>query len=79
MSNRLSRDLWVIPFIALLAILVAGPFWQIDGIPVSTHDVQVHLHRIAAYERSFEQGVIWPRWFPYSLQRDLARPYRPPL
>ena len=64
MSIRLSRDLWVIPFIALLALLVAGPFWQIDGIPVSTHDAQVHLHRIAAIERSFEQGVYWPRWFP---------------
>lgn len=61
---RLSRDLWVVPFIALLAILVAGPFWQIDGIPINTRDVQVHLHRSAAMERSFEQGVYWPRWLP---------------
>ena len=64
MPIRLSRDLWVILFIALVAALVAGPFWQIDGIPVSTHDVQVHLHRSAAIERSLEQGVYWPRWFP---------------
>lgn len=73
MSTRLSRDLWVIPFIALLALLVAGPFWQIDGIPVSTHDVQVHLHRTAAIERSFEQGVYWPRWFP-TVYRGLGSP-----
>ena len=64
MSNRLSRDLWVIPVIALLVMLVAGPFWQIDGIPINTRDVQVHLHRGAAMERSFEQGVYWPRWLP---------------
>lgn len=73
MSTRLPRDLWVIPFIALLALLVAGPFWQIDGIPVSTHDVQVHLHRSAAIERSFEQGVYWPRWFP-TVYRGLGSP-----
>ncbi len=73
MSTRLPRDLWVIPFIALLAILVAGPFWQIDGIPINTHDVQVHLHRVAAIERSFEQGVYWPRWFP-TVYRGLGSP-----
>jgi len=73
MSTRLPRDLWVIPFIALLAILVAGPFWQIDGIPINTHDVQVHLHRVAAYERSFEQGVFWPRWYP-TAYRGLGSP-----
>ena len=64
MSIRFPLGLWVILFIALLAILVAGPFWQIDGIPVNTRDVQVHLHRSAAIERAFEQGVYWPRWFP---------------
>ncbi len=73
MPTRLSRDLWVVPFIALVAILVAGPFWQIEGIPVSTHDVEVHLHRSAAIERSFEQGVYWPRWFP-TVYRGLGAP-----
>ena len=73
MPTRLSRDLWVIPFIALLVVLVAGPFWQIDGIPINTRDVQVHLHRSAAIERSLEQGVYWPRWFP-AVYDDLGSP-----
>ncbi len=64
MSNRLPLGLWVSLFIALLATLVAGPFWQIDGIPFNTRDVQVHLHRSAAIERAFEQSIYWPRWFP---------------
>ena len=64
MSNRLPLGVWGTLFIALLAILVAGPFWQIDGIPFNTRDVQVHLHRSAAIERAFEQGIYWPRWFP---------------
>ena len=64
MSIRSSLGLWVALFIALLSILVAGPFWQTEGIPANTHDVQVHFHRSAAIERAFEQGVFWPRWFP---------------
>ena len=64
MSIRSSLGLWVTLFIALLSILVAGPFWQTEGIPANTHDVQVHFHRSAAIERAFEQGVFWPRWFP---------------
>ena len=60
---RLS-GLWVILFIALLTVLIAGPFWQISRIPLSTRDVQVHLHRSAAIQRAFEQGIYWPRWFP---------------
>ena len=64
MSIRIPLGLWVTLFIALLATLVAGPFWQLDGIPLNTRDVQVHLHRSAAIERAFEQGVYWPRWFP---------------
>ena len=60
---RLS-GLWVILFIALLTVLIAGPFWQISGIPLSTRDVQVHLHRSAEIQRAFEQGIYWPRWFP---------------
>ena len=60
---RLS-GLWVILFIALLTVLIAGPFWQISGIPLSTRDAQIHLHRSAAVERAFEQGIYWPRWFP---------------
>ena len=73
MSTSLHRDLWVIPFIALLAILVAGPFWQIDGIPIKTRDVQAHLHRSAAMERSLEQGVFWPRSYP-AVYADLGPP-----
>ena len=64
MSKRLPLGFWVTLFIALLVTLVAGPFWQIDGIPFNTRDVQVHLHRSAALERAFEQGIYWPRWFP---------------
>ena len=73
MSIRLPLGLWVILFIALLAIVVAGPFWQIDGIPVQTRDVLAHLHRAAAIERSFEQGVYWPRWFP-AVYNELGAP-----
>ena len=82
MSIRLSRDFWVILFIALLVILVAGPFWQIDGIPVSTHDVQVHLFRSASIERAFGQGIYWPRWFPAvynGLGAPIAHHYSPGL
>ncbi len=73
MSTSLPRDLWVIPFIALLALLVAGPFWQIDGIPIKTRDVQVHLHHSAAMERSLEQGVFWPRSYT-AVYADLGPP-----
>ena len=73
MPNRIPNGLFVIVFVALLTVLVTGPLWQIDGIPLSTGDVQVHLHRSAAMERAFEQGIYWPRWFP-EVYNDLGAP-----
>ena len=63
MSKRFPSSLWVILFIALLIVLLAGPFWQLGGLPADAIDQLQHMHRIAAVERSFEQGVFWPRWF----------------
>lgn len=73
MPNRFPVGLLVSVFIALLTTLVAGPLWQIEGLPASTGDVQVHLHRSAAIERAFRQGVYWPRWFP-EVYNDLGAP-----
>lgn len=64
MSLRFSNGLLAILFIALLALLVGGPFWQVAGLPTGTPDEQMHTFRISAVERAFEQGVFWPRWFP---------------
>ena len=64
MSARLSTSLLVILFVSLLALLLAGPFWQVSGLPAGTPDEQLHSHRSAAVTRAFEQGVYWPRWFP---------------
>ena len=63
MSIRLPIRLWVILFIGLLTMLIAGPLWQLPGLPGGTPDAQVHIHRSAAMYRAFEQGVYWPRWF----------------
>ena len=69
MNRVLSTDstLRFLPliFIVLLTILLTSPLWQQDGIP-HTADGHYHLHRSAAMQRSFEQGVFWPRWFPSS-------------
>ena len=73
MPIRIPSGLFVTVFVALLTVLVTGPLWQIDGIPLSTGDVQVHLHRSAAIERAFEQGIYWPRWFP-EVYNDLGAP-----
>ena len=73
MPDRNPLDLLVILSIAILTVIVAGPFLQIEGIPVSTGDVQIHLHRSAAVERAFRLGVFWPRWFP-ELYNDLGAP-----
>ena len=73
MPNRFSVGLLVSVFIALLTTLVVGPLWQSEGLPASTGDVQVHLHRSAAIERGFRYGVYWPRWFP-EVYNDLGAP-----
>ena len=52
-------------FIVLLTALLTSPLWQQEGIP-QTVDAHYHLHRSAAVQRAFEQGVSWPRWFPSS-------------
>ena len=64
MSIRLPTSLLVILFIGLLTILLAGPLWQLPGIPWVARDATSHTHRSAAVFRAFEQGVYWPRWFP---------------
>ena len=64
MSNRIPTSLWVILFIALLTVLLAGPLWQLPGFPGGSPNGEVHMHRSAAMHRAFEQGVYWPRWFP---------------
>ena len=64
MPQRLSVNLSAILFIALLTLLLSGPFWQQSGLPANAIDQLQHVHRMAAMERSFEQGVYWPRWFP---------------
>ena len=64
MSIRLPTSLLVILFIGLLTILLAGPLWQLPGIPWDSRDAAAHTHRSAAMYRAFEQGVYWPRWFP---------------
>ena len=63
MLTRLPTGLWAFLFIALLTVLLAGPFWQSPGLPAGTPDEYMHTHRIAAVQRAFEQGVYWPRWF----------------
>ena len=69
MNRVLSTDstLRLLPliFIVLLSILLTSPLWQQDGIP-HTADGHYHIHRSAAMQRAFEQGVYWPRWFPSS-------------
>ena len=64
MSIRNPTGLWVILFIALLTALLAGPFWQLSGLPANAVDQLQHMHRSAAMYRAFEQGIYWPRWFP---------------
>ena len=72
MNRVLSTDstLRLLPliFIVLLSILLTSPLWQQDGIP-HTADGHYHIHRSAAMQRAFEQGVYWPRWFPSSSHR----------
>ena len=69
MNRVLSKDtsLSFLPliFIVILTILLTSPLWQQDGIP-HTADGHYHLHRSAAVQRAYEQGVFWPRWFPSS-------------
>ena len=64
MTIRPSLHVWVFLLIALLTVLLAGPLWQISGIPMVTNDAAAHTHRSAEVYRAFEQGVYWPRWFP---------------
>ena len=74
MNRVLSTDstLRLLPliFIVLLSILLTSPLWQQDGIP-HTADAHYHIHRSAAVQRAFEQGVFWPRWFPSTLSSGL--------
>ncbi len=54
----------VLIFILLLTVLFVGPLWQPEGIPGGNSDLRIHIHRAAAVQHSFEQGVYWPRWVP---------------
>ena len=47
-----------------MTLLLSGPFLQHGGLPANAIDQLQHVHRMAAMERAFEQGVYWPRWFP---------------
>ena len=63
MSIRLPNPLWVVLFIALAALLLAGPLWELPGLPGGDADSLVHIHRSGAVYRAFDQGLFWPRWF----------------
>ncbi len=65
LSTNSTLRLLPLIFIVLLSILLTSPLWQQDGIP-HTADAHYHIHRSAAMQRAFEQGVFWPRWFPSS-------------
>ena len=62
MSIRPPVGLCVIFFVVLMTALLAGPLWQLPGLPYSTSDGTVHIYRGAAMYNAFEQGVFWPRW-----------------
>ncbi len=64
MLLRMPVSLWVVLFIALAAVILAGPLWELSGLPGGDADALVHIHRSGAVYRAFEQGVLWPRWFP---------------
>ena len=70
---RFARGLLAVVFIGLLVLLVAGPFWQVSGLPAGTPDEQFHTLRSAAIARALDQGVYWPRWFP-EVYNDLGAP-----
>ncbi len=63
MLPRISNPLWVLLFIALAALLLTGPLWELPGLPGGDADSLVHIHRSGAVYRAFDQGVFWPRWF----------------
>ena len=63
MLKRLPIPLWVVLFVALATLLLAGPLWELPGLPGGAADSLVHIHRSGAVYRSFNQGVLWPRWF----------------
>ena len=69
MQRALSSEGWsqylAAPiFIVLMTVLFIGPLWQPEGMPGANSDLRVHIHRAAAVQQSFEQGVFWPRWAP---------------
>lgn len=63
-SDGRLQSLAGITFIVLLTILLVGPLWHPQGIPSGNSDLRIHIHRAAAVQHSFEQGVFWPRWVP---------------
>lgn len=73
MLLRMQTSLWVFLFIALAALLLAGPLWELPGLPGGDADSLVHIHRSGAVYRSFDEGVFWPRWFA-DVYRGLGSP-----
>lgn len=63
MLPRIPNPLWVVLFIALSALLLTGPLWELPGLPGGDADSLLHIHRSGAVYRAFDQGVFWPRWF----------------
>ena len=63
-SGHRFQTLAGITFLVLLTLLLVSPLWHPQGIPGGNSDLRIHIHRAAAVEHSFDQGVFWPRWVP---------------
>jgi len=63
MLPRIPNPFLVVLFIALAALLLTGPLWELPGLPGGDADSLVHIHRSGAVYRAFDQGIYWPRWF----------------
>ncbi len=63
-SGHWFQTLAGISFLVLLTLLLVGPLWHPQGMPGGNSDLRIHIHRAAAVEHSFDQGVFWPRWVP---------------
>ncbi len=72
-TGRRFQTLAVITFLFLLTLLLVGPLWHPEGIPGGQSDLRIHIHRAAAVEHSFEQGVFWPRW-AHNVYQGLGAP-----
>ena len=72
-SGGWHQTVTIILFIVLLTALLVSSLWHHAGIPGGESDLILHIHRAAAVQQSFEQGVFWPRWVP-NIYQDLGAP-----